>query len=458
MQNVWRIPTGRNANCDVTSPDCEAPFTMAASCLPKYIDTLAIATGALDLVATAIAPDGSTFLAGIWTGTVDFDPSSGRDIRVASDQDTFVTKFNADGSYAWTAVFSGRGGSNITGLAVTATGAVVAAGSYSDSIDLDPSPVSVPRQTATPDQNDTYFVELTPAGAFAWGGSFQGTAFSSYGAGASVAVDATGAVFLAGLYNGTIDFDPGPGVLSHTSVSDAGVLVKLSAAGVFQSARFYDNDVCSALLASVTVASDGNVWAVGSAGTGSSCPLDPRDVLYNQASVLIVKHDAANTPIGKWLIGSSDSAYGTAIAAGAAGAVYVGGDSGSVDLDPGPGVARRWLGSYSGGFIVKLDAGGGFRWARVVADGSLQALTSTPDGGVIAIATQSSPFVTRLNTDGGAIWSFAPGSSSTFPQMLASGAGRFAVAGTNSGNTDMDPGPDLDLVYGDIAFVSRYSF
>ena len=95
------------ANCDVTSADCESSFAVAASCLPKYVDTLPIATGTLDYGLSAIAPDRSTFLAGDWFGSVDFDPSAGRDIRTATDTDGFVTKFNADGSYC---VDRGAGG------------------------------------------------------------------------------------------------------------------------------------------------------------------------------------------------------------------------------------------------------------------------------------------------------------------------------------------------------------
>jgi hypothetical protein len=451
------------ANCSTTSPDCEASFatTPAPACVPRYIDTFPIAPGVLDSNLTAIALDGSTYLAGVWNGTVDFDPSAGRDIRTSSDQDGFLTKFNADGSYAWTAVLGGRGWNNITGLATTPTGAVVVAGAYSDSIDLDPSAVSKILQTATIDQTEPYFVELTPTGQLAWSGSFQGAPAAAYGSGPSVAADATGGVFLAGVYNGTFDFDPGSAVLSHTSSSDAGMLVKLSAAGALQSARFYDNGDCTAALHSVTVASDGNAWAVGTVGTGTRCPIDPRvSAIDGQASVFIVKHDASNAPLGKWVIGPSETSLAVAVAAGRDGAIYVGGNTGPTDFDPGPGVARRWLGTYSGGFILALDAAGGFRWVRTVVDGSVQALTAAPDGGVVALASQNGLwFATRVNPDGGAIWSFqSGGASATSPLSLASGAGRLAISGYSTGSVDMDPGPDLDLVYGDIAFVSRFAF
>ena len=71
------------ANCDTTSPDCEtmvsSPGPPPAGCLPHYVGTLPIATQRFDGATSAVAPDGSFFLAGAFTGSVDFDPSMGRD-------------------------------------------------------------------------------------------------------------------------------------------------------------------------------------------------------------------------------------------------------------------------------------------------------------------------------------------------------------------------------------------
>ena len=94
------------ANCSTANPDCETTFASppaGGGCLPHYIGTMGIATQRFNNAVTAIAPDGSFFLAGTFMGSVDFDPSTNRDVRTANDPDAYITKFNADASYAWTA-------------------------------------------------------------------------------------------------------------------------------------------------------------------------------------------------------------------------------------------------------------------------------------------------------------------------------------------------------------------
>jgi hypothetical protein len=345
--------------------------------------------GAVNPVATAIAADGSVYLGGLYAGSADFNPSTtGKDIRTTLDSDGFVTRFNPDGSYGWTATFEGRGTSQVTALAITPTGAVAVVGTYVDTIDLDPSATTNVRQTATPSQSDAFVVELTAAGALGWGGTFAGTLLDNERVAPGIAVDATGAVLVARTYAGTIDTDPGPGVTSHTAPNPGAMLVKLTPTGTLASARFYDNNGCTALLESVTVSSDGSIWAVGSADRGAGCSLD-QSTNGPVGAILIVKHDAANTPIARWMMPTTQMGPRYSIAPGREGAVFIAGSGNQIDFDPGPrGPVTQYL---------------------------------TPDA-------------------------------------IASAGNRFAVAGTSSGTVDMDPGPDLSLIYGDVAYVSRFTF
>ncbi|HTL53752.1 MAG TPA: hypothetical protein VL860_14350, partial [Planctomycetota bacterium] len=61
---------------------------------------------AMDL---AIDTAGNRYVTGIFSGTVDFNPFVGADLKtsVLSSDDVYITRFNADGSYAWTQIFGG---------------------------------------------------------------------------------------------------------------------------------------------------------------------------------------------------------------------------------------------------------------------------------------------------------------------------------------------------------------
>ncbi len=458
------------ANCDTSSPDCETEVgsttPTSGGCLPQYVGSVGLATQVLLFTATAIAPDGSFFIGGTYQGTVDFDPSSpGKDIRTANDPDGFITKFNADGTYAWTAALAGRGALSLQALAVTPAGGVVATGAYTDTIDLDPSAGQDIHVTNDIYSNDVYVVEIAASGSETWGRTFASTAFDSISASNGIAVDAAGAVYVVGSFSGTVDFDPGAGSDAHDSPPNESIafLVKLTSNGDRAWSRIIDDQACMSSLQAVTVASDGSAWA-----TGMVSPVDGMCALTQgqYSGALIIRVNTTGDTRTTWAFANSQSqgGAGMAIAAGRDGAVYVGGSgSGDVDMDPGPAVARRWLGPlFSGsGFVLKLAADGTYQWSRVLSTSPISAMAPAPDGGVIAAGSATTRFVTRLTASGASVWTIPFGDGLNQQVSLTSinsNATSFVVGGTSSGTQDFDPSPAVDLLFGDIAFVSRFSF
>ena len=454
------------ANCNTTSPDCEttvaSPAAGSGTCLPQYVSSAGLATQLQDNTLTAIASDGSFFIASVYQGAVDFDPSSaGRDVRTANDPDGFITKFNADGSYAWTAALGGRGTLSMTGLALTPQGGVVASGWYQDTIDLDPSAAQDIRITNDAFESDTFVVELSGNGTEVWGRTFPSTPLGGQDISTGVAVDAAGAVYVTGYFSGTVDFDPGTGTNVHTAPLDqAGFLVKLDSAGNFAWAQALDDPDCSSLLRAVTVATDGSVWTTGSVAAGPTCALGPERGTFPMDDVLIVKLNSTGTTRTAWTVGEVDSDDGWAIAAGRNGGVYVGGlASDDADMDPGPGVARRWFGAYSqSGFVLALAADGTYQWSRVLSAASIGTMAAAPDGGVIVTGFFNQSFVTRLTPTGDSVWTVPIGDSLVSVVSIASAGPWFAVAGNSTGTQDLDPGPSIDLLFGDVSFASRFKF
>jgi hypothetical protein len=450
------------ANCDTTSPDCEASFAAGASCVPTYLGTTPLATQSQNDAAAAVGTDGSFFVAGSFSGTVDFDPSTRQDIRATAtpdDTDGFITKINADGSYGWTRTFVGRGGMSLHGLAAAAGGAVVAVGSYTDSVDLDPGSGADLHQTATVSQQDALVVKLAADGSFVWGKTFAGTDVSSVGDALRVAVDGADAVYAAGMFMNTVDFDPGPGAALHTAAQQTAMLVKLTAAGALSWVQTVGDGACGDALDSVVVATDGSVWGTGYADAGPGCAFEPTAASLT-GDALIVSYSAAGAARGSWTLGSGlEQVMATGAAAGPNGSIYVSGVAGGVvDLDPGPGVGNRWTGLGQGGFILKLGSDGGFNWAQGIPDASINSIAGTADGGVLATGGTSGAFVTKLNSDGTSAWTFLSGGPGTEGLTVAAQGGRFAVAGISSGSGDFDPGAGMDIVFGDIVYLSRFTF
>ena len=96
---------------------------------------------------------------------------------------------------------------------------------------------------------------------------------------------------------------------------------------------------------------------------------------------------------------------------------------------------------------------------RSLADQPIRALAAAPDGGVIGISQQyGGAFTTRLTSDGASVWSFVAGGGSTSASSVASRGTRFAISGNSSGTVDVDPTADVDIIFGDVSYVSRYTF
>jgi hypothetical protein len=466
------------ANCDRSSPDCEAVAAAGASCLPAYRGSVGYATIRYGSAAAAIAADGSTFFGGVFTGTVSFGTPTAPDVRMVAapgDIDGFITRFNADGSYAWTRVFPSSGGVDIYGreappainsLVATADGGVVAVGSYSGSIDLDPGDAVELHQTMGFGRREAFVVKLAADGSFVWGGTFAGQGIDSYSDAAGVVIDGAGVLYVGAQYAGDVDLDPSAGTAVHTSrVSGegliAGVLVKLTPEGKLSWVQSVDSGVCVPPPVSITRATDGAIWILGDATAGGACPVPPGQGASDTGASFIAAYGPDGAPRGYWGVGGISP---LSIAPGLNGSVYIGGSGwGIADLDPGPGVARLLLGMpYTGGFILKLGADGTYQWAQSIARGDVSALAGAPDGGVIGlgqfgvIGTQSDVFVVKLNADGTAGWTF---SSGEIPGMVVSTATGFVVTGSN-GNyaSDMDPGPGIDTVGFLTLYLSRFDF
>ena len=153
------------------------------------------------------------YVVGSFTGTHDFDPTDGLDVR-EGDGTTFVTKLGIEGGYGWTRILERTGGMYASGATAGGGGGVIIGGGFSSTIDFDPTD-GVDERTAIDDPSTTsaeynsFVSALNADGTYGWTVTFGG-GFGESGV-RGVAVGRDGALTVAGSFHGEVDFDPTEG-------------------------------------------------------------------------------------------------------------------------------------------------------------------------------------------------------------------------------------------------------
>jgi hypothetical protein len=154
------------------------------------------------------------YVAGIYTGTVDFHPSSmHQDIHTHTgvDGDMYISKFDENGSYLKGVQMSGVGTAHPRGMTFDQYGNVYICGEFQyTTVDFDPGPGTAIRTTVEPNWTDIFVAKYTSDLDFVWVQTW-GSQYFDYAS--DIAFDQTyNFLYVAGRTNGTLDFDPGEGV------------------------------------------------------------------------------------------------------------------------------------------------------------------------------------------------------------------------------------------------------
>ena len=260
-------------------------------------------------------------------------------------------------------------------------------GGSDQSVDLDPGPAV---QAVT---LDATLVKLNPSGALVWNASLNATGGASPVVRILHAVDADQNVYMVGDFRGTVDFDPGPGVLSRTS-SQAGAafsvyLSKLNSAGELQWVQTIGGNGLRP--DRLVLDEDGNLVIAANLVTATPIDVDPGpgEVFVEQigaTDLLALKY----SPDGEFIWTRQIGGVGgtPSLAVDGQGDVYVGGGfQGSVDLDPGAGVnVVSNPDAAIDGYIVRLTSGGDFVWAYATegaGSASFRDIEIAGDGSIV---------------------------------------------------------------------------
>ena len=303
----------------------------------------------------------------------------------------------------WVKQIGGKGGfTQARVMALDSVGNTYVAGSFFDTIDVDPNPNRSLNFIAR-HERDGFIVKIDSAGQLIWAKQLkvkQNNNFSNFIFFRDLTIDKMGNILLTGHFKGTVDFNPGSGTAD----------LKVNG--------------------------------------------------YKQ-DIFIQKLDASGNFIWAKRIGGSVQDQGHSITTDASGAVYLtGGFQYNVDFDPGAGSNNLSSNGSSDIFVCKLDATGNFSWVKqiggaghdqgvsIVLDnsGNVNVMVQFSDGadfnpgaGTFQLSTSGSrSAIVKLNPSGNFIWAKKIGGNPK--AMTIDPSGQFYVTGSFYDTTNFDLG------------------
>jgi uncharacterized repeat protein (TIGR01451 family) len=321
--------------------------------------------GASDILVDGI---GNVYVTGFFRDTADFDPSSNVNNLISSSSwDLYLAKYSSDGSLIWVNRLGGSGNDYPGSLKFDADGNIFMTGVINE-CDLDPGP-GVAMVTGSANM---LLAKYAPDGSLIWGKSIGGTSLEES---TGIAFAPNGDIVLSGYFQGSVDFDPGPGIAMLTSYAGNSdmVLARYTSTGDYiwafkiggnahDEGRYIEFD------------SQGNIIMTGT--FMGAVDFDPGPETFYMTGISsweisMVKYSGAGEFIwGKSLLGGGIESI-RAIVIDPSDNIYLTGDfADTLDFDPGPGIAELICPDdiYSDIFVAKYTSQGDYIWAFDLGD------------------------------------------------------------------------------------------
>ncbi|MBK7885571.1 MAG: SBBP repeat-containing protein [Chitinophagaceae bacterium] len=329
-------------------------------------------------MSTAVDSKGNVYTVGSFNGKVNFDPSfvlnpaailtakiePNAQGSILFNTDVFVTKFDANGNFKWVKQWGSTGGDMGLSIAIDASDNIYTTGNCSGPVDFDPSPNK--SFILNNSQYTTFISKLDADGNFKWAKRIDGSS-----RGYSIAVDANANVYATGwVYdNSSTDFDPGAG---SAVAKDGNIYVlKLNSSGTFQWVKGFgglqNSPSLTTALYHIAVDQAGNAYTTGRfINTGD---FDPGIAVKNLTAkgandIFVSKLNSAGNFVWIKQLGGSGNDLSNSIAV-LNDRVYITGTfTGTGSFDPNSDNKNLTSAGGNDIFITKLNADGGFKWAR----------------------------------------------------------------------------------------------
>jgi len=283
--------------------------------------------------AIALDQAGNVYTTGVFIQTADFDPGAGEFILTSPDGengDAFVLKLTSTGDFVWAKQLGGGSYDYSVSIKVDKTNNVYSAGYFMGTVDFDPGPAQINK--ASKGMTDAYILKLDPSGNLVWALTLGG---SDADAAQSLALDGMDNVVITGIFNETVDFDPGAAVFNLSGESDVFVL-KLDAYGNFIWVTAFGGP--NTWVNSIAIDVPGDIYLSGYIRSTTDFTVIQQSVTLTsegESDVLIAKLDSNGNFVWVKNIGSALHDEGSGISVRSSGVFYVTGFfKSTVDFDP----------------------------------------------------------------------------------------------------------------------------
>jgi gliding motility-associated-like protein len=276
----------------------------------------------------------------------------------------------------WAKQFAGKSFDGAYAVTTDAQGNVYSTGFFGGTVDFDPG-TGVFNLTSI-SAEDIFICKLSAQGNFVWAkaiGDFR------YQAGFAITLDGIGQnLYVTGIFFGSVDFDPGPGITRLTSAGNEDVFImKFDVDGNFKWAKKTGgptNDFSTG----ITTDNSGNVYTTGYFEGSSNFNTNGGSTIATAnglSDAFICKLSSSGNLIWVKTFGgnSTEAAYG--IATDNANNVYAAGFFfGTADFNPSNSVVSLQAKGFGDGFILKLDTDGNFVKAIGIGSDSIVRVTN----------------------------------------------------------------------------------
>jgi hypothetical protein len=334
----------------------------------------------------AVDGSGSAYVTG-YTGSTNFpvvsafQPNAG-----GGGRDAFVAKLSPAGSaLAFSTYLGGSGSDSGNGIAVDGSGIYVTGSTTSTNF-----PVAGAFQSALGGGQDGFVTKLNAAGSAIVYSTYLGGSLDDRGS--SIAVDSTGAAYIAGTTSST-NFPIAAALQSTNGGAPDGFVTKLSAAGntLIYSTYLGGSGVENVELGrSIAVDSAGSAYITGMTASTNFPTFQPLQASLNGSNdAFVVKLSPAGSAfVYSTFLGGSSIDYGESIAVDSSGNAYVAGYTASPDF-PALNADQPVIGGGYDAFVAKLNSAG-----SAITDSDFLGGSGADSGYGIALDSSAAAYMT----------------------------------------------------------------